>query len=60
MKMKSHLILTTVFIFAVFFFSSCKTQSPGNEIPAKKPTCTLFNLNLSGSVNPLHNELNDH
>ena len=33
MKMKSHLILTTVFIFAVFFFSSCKTQSPGNEIP---------------------------
>lgn len=31
--MKSHLILTTVFIFAVFFFSSCKTQSPGNEIP---------------------------
>ena len=31
--MKSHLILTTVFIFAVFFYSSCKTQSPGNEIP---------------------------
>ncbi|TFH39670.1 MAG: tetratricopeptide repeat protein, partial [Bacteroidia bacterium] len=33
MKMKSHSVLTTVFIFAVFFFSSCKTQSPGNEMP---------------------------
>ena len=33
MKMKSHSVILAVFIFAVFFFSSCKTQSPGNEIP---------------------------
>ena len=33
MKMKSHSVILAAFILAVFFFSSCKTQSPGNEIP---------------------------
>lgn len=31
--MISHSAILAVFIFAVFFFASCKTQSPGNEIP---------------------------
>ncbi len=33
MKMKSLSVILAAFILAVFFFSSCKTQSPGNEIP---------------------------
>jgi tetratricopeptide (TPR) repeat protein len=33
MKMKSHPFILAAFIFAVFFIASCKTQSPGNEVP---------------------------
>lgn len=33
MKMKSDSVILAVFIFAVFFFSSCKTQSPVKEMP---------------------------
>ena len=48
MKMKSHSVILAVFIFAVFFFSSCKTQSPGNEMSITTSSKEALNFFIDG------------
>lgn len=48
MKMKSYSVILAVFIFAVFFFSSCKTQSPGNEMSITTSSKEALNFFLTG------------
>ena len=46
--MKSHSAILAVFIFAVFFLVSCKTQPTGNEIPVTTTSKEALNFFLDG------------